>query len=483
MHNAAKSPGDMHRYQRLARRWSQAIEAGTLTAGERFPSVRRLAAEEQVSVATVLQALVQLEQLGLIEARPRSGYYICHRARAPVPRVERPSAVASAVSVSALVQRTYRAAADPNVVHLGTAYPSAELLPVAALSRAMTSAVRHPRDGGVLYQMPPGLPELRRRIAQRALRWGIDISEDDVVVTSGAIEAVHLSLLCTTRPGDVVAVETPTYYGTLQLLEAMALKALCIPCHPEAGLDVDALAERLSRKSVAAVVITPSYSSPLGSCMPVEARRRLVKLCASRRIPIIEDDVYGELAFGPSRVQPIKAWDRDGTVLFCSSFTKTLAPGYRIGFAVPGARYRDHIERLKFISSVSSPTLPQRALARYLSDGAYDRHLRTLRERLARITSAVASTVATHFPSGTRVSNPQGGCFLWVELPETVDALLLHGRALEAGVAFAPGPIFSAHGGYRNCIRISCGQPWNGQVEAAVKLVGRLAGNLVEAAR
>ena len=480
--NTVETPSEskaLHRYQQIARRYAAAIEGGTLAPGERFPSVRRIASEEKVSVATVLQALAQLERLGLLEARPRSGHFVRHRARAPEPRGERPQAAASAVSVSELVRKIYLAASDPSIVQLGSAVPSAELLPAAALSRAVASSMRHPRDGGLNYQMPPGLPELRRMIAQRALHWGLAISEDDVVITSGATEAVHLSLLATTRPGDVVAMESPAYYGTLQVAEALGLKVLGIPCHPATGLDVDALAERLDQLQVAAVVATPSYSNPLGSCMPEANRERLVRLLASRGVPLIEDDVYGELAFDAARVKPAKAWDRDGTVLLCSSFTKTLAPGFRIGFVVPGRRRLETLERLKFVTNVASPTLPQRALARYLSDGAYDRHLRTLRDRLAGIEASTASAVARHFPSGTRVSSPRGGCFLWVELPEGLDAMALHARALDVGVAISPGPIFSPQGGHRSCIRLSCGLPWTGEIEAAIKLVGRLAGQLL----
>jgi DNA-binding transcriptional MocR family regulator len=212
------------------------------------------------------------------------------------------------------------------------------------------------------------------------------------------------------------------------------------------------------------------------------ARERLVSLLSARGVPLIEDDVYGELAFDEARVKPAKAWDRDGSVVLCSSFTKTLAPGFRIGFVVPGRRHHERIERLKFITNVASPTLPQRALARYLSDGAYDRHLRTLRDRLAGIEASTASAVARHFPAGTRVSSPRGGCFLWIELPEGLDAMALHARALDVGVAISPGPIFSPQGGHRNCIRLSCGQPWTGEVEAAIKLVGRLAGKLLSEA-
>jgi DNA-binding transcriptional MocR family regulator len=469
------------KYERIARRYAGAIEAGTLVPGERFPSVRHLAAEERASVTTVVQALARLESLGLVEARPRSGHFVRHRPRPPVPQPRHPRATAAArsVSVSALVAEVYRSARDPRVVGLGSAVPSPELLPTAALARALTASMRHPRDAGTRFELPPGLEALRRGIARRALTWGCQFSEDEVVITSGASEAVQLCLLAVARPGDVVAVECPAYYGTLQTVEALGLRVLEIPCHPDRGMDVDALAQRLDRHRVAAVLAVPTFSNPLGSSMPDEAKARLVRLLSSRGLPLIEDDVFGELAFGAVRPKPAKAFDVDGTVMLCSSFTKTLAPGFRVGFAVPG-RHRERVEGLKFSMSVASPTLQQRAIARFLEGGGYDRHLRTLRDRLASIEACTASAVAQSFPPGTRVTSPQGGCFLWVELPPAVDAMTLHARALDAGVSISPGPIFSPSGGHRNCIRLSCGAPWTPAVDAAVRLVGRLATRLAE---
>lgn len=469
------------RYEQIAQRYAAAIEAGTLAPGERFPSVRRLAAEEDVSVATVLQALARLESRGLIEARPRSGHFVRHRPRPPAPRPLRPRATAAAcaVSVSARVAEVYRAARDPKVVKLGATAPGTALLPTVAMTHALAASLRHPRDGGAASELPPGLEALRRVIARRALTWGCQLSEDDVVVTSGAMEAVHLCLLAVARPGDIVAIECPAYYGTLQTVEALGMRALEIPCHPDTGMDVDALAQRLDRHRVAAVVAVPSFSNPLGSSMPDEAKVRLVRLLSSRGIPLIEDDVFGELAFGPARPRPAKAFDTDGTVMLCSSFSKTLGMGYRVGFTAPG-RHRERVEGLKFAISVATPTLQQRAIARYLEGGAYDRHLRTLRDRLAAIEACTASAVAESFPAGTRVTSPKGGCFLWVELPPTVDAMTLHARALDAGVSISPGPIFSPSGGHRNCIRLSCGEPWSPTIEGAVRLVGRLASRLAE---
>jgi DNA-binding transcriptional MocR family regulator len=470
------------RYEQIARRYAAAIEAGTLAPGERFPSVRHLAAEERASVTTVIRALGRLETLGLVEAHPRSGHFVRHRARPPVPRPQHPRATAAArpVSVSTLVAEIYRAARDPKVVPLGATAPSPELLPTAAMARAISASLRHPRDGGAAGELPPGLQALRRIIARRALTWGCQLSEDDVVVTSGAMEAVHLCLLAVARPGDIVAIECPAYYGTLQTVEALGLRVLEIPCQPDTGMDVEALAQRLERHRVAAVLAVPSFSNPLGSTMPDQAKARLVNLLSGHRIPLIEDDVFGELAFGAVRPKPAKAFDTDGTVMLCSSFSKTLGPGYRVGFAAPG-RHRDRVEGLKFATSVSTPALQQRAIARYLDGGAFDRHLRTLRDRLASIEACTAAAVAESFPGGTRVTSPQGGCFLWVEMPAAVDAMTLHARALDAGVSISPGPIFSPSGGHRNCIRLSCAVPWSPAIDGAIRLVGRLASRLAQA--
>ncbi|HZZ84250.1 MAG TPA: PLP-dependent aminotransferase family protein [Anaeromyxobacteraceae bacterium] len=475
---------EIPRYQVIARRFAQAIEDGTLAPGERLPSVRRLRTDEGASASTVLQALAQLESSGLVEARPRSGFFVRARSSLPVPRPSAPPEECASPldGMSALVADLYHSAGDPSLVHLGTATPAPDLLPTAALTRALAAASRRAVAGGVELAYPPGLRALRRLVAQRAVAAGCSLGEDDLLVTAGATEAIQLALLAVTNRGDTVAVESPCYYGTLLVLEALGLRVLEVPCHPETGMDVDELSRRLDLHRVAAVLAVPTFSNPLGSCMPDAAKERLVRLLSAREIPLIEDDVYGDLAFAPARPKPAKAFDQDGTVLYCGSFSKTLAPGFRIGW-VAGGRWRERVEVLKFATSIATATPAQQALVQFLADGGYDRHLRTLRARLEQNVARVGAAVAASFPAGTRVSRPRGGCFLWVELPPEVDALALHARAHESGVAIAPGHVFSAGHVHASCIRFSCGEPWSGRVEGAVRLVGRIAGRLAGAQR
>lgn len=461
-------------YARIASRYAKAIQDGTYSAGDRLPSVRVICREEGVSISTAVQALAHLEALGAAEARPRSGFFVRPRAVAPPPSTPRAAPGATEVTVGVLVQEVYRAARDPRLVPLGAGAPAPPLLPVRALARAMSAVARRARAGGVEYEMPPGLLELRRAVAQRMVSYGCEVGPDDLVITNGATEAIHLALLAVTSPGDTIAVETPAFFGTLLTIESLGLRVVEVPSLPGTGLDVSALEQALSRERLTAVVAVPNIGNPLGGLMPDEEKARLVRLLAAHRVPLIEDDVYGDLAFGERRPRPAKAWDRDGRVILCGSFSKSLAPGFRVGFVAAG-RYHDAVERLKFATNVATPTLTQRAVATFLRSGSYDRHLRSIRARLDEIVIRTTAAVTNRFPAGTRVSRPRGGCFLWVELPPENDALELHARALRAGVAIVPGHVFSATHTHRSCIRLACCEPWSARTAGAIATIGALA--------
>lgn len=466
-------------YERVAGDLASLIERGALRPGDRLPSVRGLGHQRGVSVATVLSAYRELENLGLIEARPQSGHYVRIRRQAvPLePRPPRPTSTASTVSVASLVAKVYGASRDPHILSLGAAYPSPDLLPTEKLNRILSTIAREAGGVGVAYDPPPGYLPLRRQIARRWAGFGVPITADDVTTTFGTMEALMLSLRAVARAGDTVAIESPAYYGLLQLVESLGIRALEIPAHPGLGMDLTCLEDALGRHKLAAVLATPNFNNPLGSAMPEEGKEKLVGLIERHDVPLIEDDIYGDIYFGEARPRPAKAFDRKGLVMLCSSFSKTIAPGYRVGFCAPG-RFREQVEVLKFASTIATATLPQMAIADFIENGGYDHHLRTLRRKLAAQVRWVSSAIAERFPEKTRVSRPEGGFVLWVELPPGVSGQVLFERALQEGVSIAPGNIFSAKDRFTGYVRISCGYPVSEALDRAISTLSRIVGEL-----
>ncbi|HYR26110.1 MAG TPA: PLP-dependent aminotransferase family protein [Aquabacterium sp.] len=463
-------------YEQLAESLEQRIRDGHLRPGERLPSVRQACEQAQVSAATVFQAYYLLESRGLIEARPRSGYYVCKPARgqARPARAEPVRTDSTEVAISELVFEVLDSTRDREVVPLGSAFPSPGLFPLDRLARAGARAMRHLAPQALTAELTAGNVRLREALRARYLRQGITLNPDEPIITNGAMEALNLCLQAVTQPGDVVAVESPTFYAALQALERLHLRAIEIPTDPKTGVDPDGLAQVLSQHRVAACWLMPSFQNPLGALMPVTRRQAVVRTLSQAGVPIVEDDVYGELYHGATRPQPLKAFDREGLVLHCSSFSKCLAPGYRIGWAAAG-RYAPLVQRLKMMSSLATSVPSQLALAEYLEEGGFERHLRRLRLALARNLAAVRQLVLRHFPPGTRVSQPQGGYFLWVQLPAQVDTLRLHRAALSQGLSVAPGVLFSADMRFRHALRLNGGHPDDPRVPEAIRALGAMA--------
>ena len=465
-------------YERVADHIVELIDRGTLHAGERLPSIRKLSSQMDVSISTVLQAYMMLEGKERIEAKPQSGFYVrLARHLAPEPRASSPSPLVTRVGVSELVAQVFQTAHDPQVIQLALSTPSPEHLPVKRLNRLMAAAMGKAGARALSYDFPPGYAPLRHEIAKRSIESGCKLAESEIVTTHGTMEALNLCLRAVAKAGDVVAIESPAFYGTLQVIESLGMKALEIATDPRDGIVLDALAAALRRQKIKACLLVTNFSNPLGSCMPDANKKALVELLARREIPLIEDDIYGDLCFAGPRPKAAKAYDKEGLVLLCSSFSKTLAPGYRVGWTAPG-RFRPQVESLKFTSSMATTTAPQMAIADFLQSGGYDRYLRKLRRILSSQVEQMSHAVSRYFPSGTKITRPQGGYVLWVELPRTVDSLELHRRALAQKISIAPGPIFSAKQKYKNFIRLSCGLPWSEKVDRAVQTLGELAGKI-----
>lgn len=471
----------MKLYETLAAELAQSIQDGVLRLGDRLPSVRQASSSRAVSPSTVFQAYYLLEARGLIRARERSGYYVAVGAQTLPPepqQASQPNEDSATVDISERVFEVLESARMRDVVPLGSAFPSPLLFPLARLAKVMASTVQQLDPWSSVDDLTPGNPQLRRQIALRYLADGLHVPPDEIVITNGALEALNLCLMAVTRPGDAVLVESPTFYAALQSLERNGLRAIEVPTHPREGMDLAALARVVERHQPKACWLMSNFQNPLGSLMPDEKKRDLVELLARHDIPLIEDDVYGELYFGNKRPAPAKAFDTKGLVMHCSSFSKCLAPGYRVGWAVPG-RYTRAVARHKLTTTLAASAPAQAALAAYLEKGGYDRHLRQLRHTLAVQQTQFMEAIARYFPAGTQATRPKGGYFLWVELPNNIDALRLHRQALAQGISIAPGPIFSAHHGFTNCIRLNYGHTWDARTEAALASLGRLVAQSV----
>ena len=468
----------------VADRVAQMIATGSLMPGERIPSIRRMSDQMSVAISTVLQAYQILEDRRLIEARPQSGFYVRPKhsirvadALSPMePEMLRLPLRANSISGDdAELLRTQTVGAISSFA-LGMSLPSPEFLPTDTISKHLARAVRYEPEAAGRYELSPGLKELRVRVAQRAMDCGCSLHPDDIVITNGATEALALGMRAVTEPGDTVAVESPCYFGFLSLASMLSLKVVEVSTDPRDGISVSHLQRliRHKRVDVKALLLNPNVHNPLGSVMPDENKRRIAEMMSRAEIPIIEDDTYGDLAFESPRPRCIKAFDTSGDVILCSSFSKTIAPGYRIGWVATG-RWRGRVNEFKCTSSLGTATPPQMAVASYLENGGFDSNLRRLRKIYRDQVLLLSDVVRTNFPGGTRATNPSGGHLLWVELPENVNADALHESLAANKIKLLPGSMFSAGGHYRNCLRLNAAIPWSQRVEQTVAMIGRLA--------
>lgn len=446
-------------------------------AGARLPSLREMKNRRGLSLSTVQQAFRHLEDQGLIEARPQSGYYVClPRHHPPQQKLLEPTEVA----VDPLLWRYVADQSQPmpgRQYGFATAVAPRSLLPESSLQRLMLDCLR--RHSATLsdYGRPDGDLAFKRQVARLALEWGGQMYPEQLVVTQGVIEALNLALRALTRPGDVVAVESPAYFALLYTIKELGLRVLEIPTDPVSGISVPALELATRDSQVKAVVLVPNFSNPLGALMPDEAKQQVATMLAERQIPLIEDDIYGEFYYGQQRPRPIKAFDRSGNVLYCTSLTKDVAPGLRVGW-IDAGRYHSQIEVQKYLASHSTPTLNQQVLARFLESGAYPRHMRRLRRSIASQMATLQLEVGRHFPPSVQYVAPQGGFCLWLQFPPGFDSIALYQQARLEGIGLTPGPLFSPRGGYRHCLRLSCADPWAAPQHARLQRLGQLASQL-----
>jgi len=458
-------------YEQIAQTIGQQISNCVLKPGDKLPSLRTISREKGVSISTAQQAYFELEKKGLIAARPQSGYYVALKHTRPLPESSNPRFTTSEEDAAEIIAAYARNNRDAKV-RLSSGVPSADLLPVAKLNKAIIQATRELPDSGIAYDLSGNL-KLKQQIAQRSLLWGGNLQASDILTTSGCMDALSFSLLSVAKRGDTIAVESPVYLGILQLARSLGLRVLEMPTHPETGIELPALKKALVKKQIQVCLLVSNFSNPTGACMPESHKREVVRLMEHYDVPLIEDDLYGDLYYGAHRPASCKAFDESGIVLWCGSFSKTLAPGYRVGWVAPG-RFTEQVARTKMYHSLYCNTITHEAVASFLANGRYEHHLRKLRGTLHQNSLQALRHIAEYFPQDTKVSRPQGGLCMWVELNKRVDTVDVYNQAIRHKISLAPGRMYTLQQQYNNCMRISCGQQWTAHTEAAFKVVGRI---------
>lgn len=468
---------DQFLYQQVIGMIRQMQAANTLRPGDKLPSLRALSQKLTVSVPTVRHAYGELERQGMIEARPKSGYFLKAAVQMwEAPKRRRLASQPRAVRRQLLIEHVFAAIHEHGVLPLGVANPASAYPIDKTLARIMRKLLSRAGAKATAYAPMDGLGQLKRELALRYLEYGIQVNPDEILITNGAQEALAIALQCVASSSAVIAVESPCYFGVLELIESLGMMALEIPLCAKNGVWLDDLEKALEQHPVAACIFSSSISNPLGSLMGDKKRQQLVRMLEAANVPLIEDDVYGDLYFSEHRANPAQRYSREAGVLTCSSFSKTVAPGYRVGWLLAG-KFSDKARRIKRALSCSSSLLNQWAIAELIASGEYDRAISKLRNVLMLNKARMMAAVQAHFPLGTKVSNPQGGAVLWVDVPGVDSEQLFH-AALDKGISICPGGLFSAANKYSRCIRISYGLPWSEELDEAIRTLGGLAKDL-----
>jgi DNA-binding transcriptional MocR family regulator len=471
---------DEHLYLQIAGGLEKMINEDVLKIGDKLPSVRMLSEEYGISMGTAFQAYYHLEGKGLIESRPKSGYYVRFtQKRFPaLPKQFQPEPISHDVSVNEMIDSIYGDFPADGIINFAVAVPDVSLLPAAKLNKSVVHALRNSKDHCINYEHTQGNTELRNQIAKLAFNWGGKIDPDEIIVTAGCLEAITMCLRAVTKPGDTVAIECPTYFGIYQAVENLGLKVVEVSSCAVNGIELNCLQKAIDKCDIKACIVVPNFNNPLGSCMPDENKKKLVDIITKHNIPLIEDDIYGELYFGKSRPKTCKYFDKKGLVMHCSSLSKSLTPGYRIGWAIPG-KFAKQVLQIKRMSNITSVSLTQAAVAHFLKTGRYEYHLKNLRKALHTQCLRYMQAIIEYFPADTKISRPHGGFVLWLELNKKVNSFKLRNEALKYKISVVPGRIFSASCNFSNFIRISFGKPWDDDVDYGLMMIGKLIKKLM----
>lgn len=463
-------------YLKIAGRIEKQIRNGVLKAGDKLPSIRMICREHGVSMSTAQFAYYELEAKSLVEARPQSGYYVSRslHLKLAIPESSRPLHRVPEKDIGKLFSRIMERNTDEGFTQFSMGIPAVGLLPTARLSKGVQQAVRTLAGGGTSMEPLSGNEKLRRQVARWSFHWQGNLAVSDILTTPGCMSAISYCLQAITKRGDRIAVESPCFFGILQLAQSLGLSVIELPTSPETGVDLDSLKRVLQKGKLAACLFVSNFNNPFGSLMPESHKREAVRLLAQYQVPLIEDDLYGDIYFGEKRPVCCKSFDEEGMVLLCSSVSKTLAPGYRVGWVAPG-KYIEQVKKVKLVQSLGCSAITQEVIAEFLENGRYEAHLRKLRRTLQANYLNYVRIIGEHFPAGSKISRPQGGLSLWVALPKQANTIELYNEALGRKISFLPGSLFTLQQQFDHCMRLGFGLEWNAKTESALKMLGKLA--------
>lgn len=466
-------------YLQFAGRLENQIRSNVFKTGDKLPSIRQVCAETGYSMSTVSKAYYELESRSLIRSQPQSGYFVTlHPAREiPIPETSSPLPAGKNTDRQDIIDKVYLSMKDPEITMLSLGAPADALLPIAKLNKGMLQAIRQLPDSGTAYDDLYGNPTLRREIARLSYTWQGALSHEDVITTAGCMNALSFCLLSLTNKGDTILVESPVYFGVLQLAHALGLYVMEVPSSVTTGIELDAVKKALATGKIKVCLLISNFSNPSGSLMPNTHKKEVVKLMDHYNVPLIEDDIYGDLYFGNQRPNTCKTYDESGIVLYCSSVSKTLAPGYRVGWISPG-RFKKEILRTKLYHSMSATSITHEVVSDFLRNGRYENHLRKLRQTLSNNCSQYINTISEYFPAGTKVTRPEGGLFLWLELDKSFDSDNFYNLAMKYKISIAPGRLFSLQDQFSNCMRLNFAIPWSGEHQDKLRLLGKLSARI-----
>ena len=458
----------MAKYEQLAQNLKTRIEQGVWQAEDKLPSLRQTASDYKLSLMTVMNAYQLLESQGVITAKEKSGYFVTpSRETLSYPQNHDRIYLSDSTNINDFVFSVLKSSRQPSIIPFGSAFPDPSLFPQQDLARTLSKVTQSLPTTFASDNLPPGNPGLRKAISQRYAKVGLSVSPDEILITSGAMESLNLALELLTEEGDYVVIESPAFYGALQAVERLKLKAIAIATDPQSGMDLEALEDVLKQYPVKVCWLMSRHQNPLGCSMSKENKERLYGLLKSHDVSLIEDDVYQELYDKGDTSVPVKYFDEDGRVLHCSSFSKSLIAGYRVGWIAAG-KYTLELQKLQLMSTLSTSVPMQMAIAEFIRSLKYERHLKGLRKQLAERKEVMYHLLRHSLPESVKVNYTSGGYFLWLELPAEVDATELYFQAIDKGISIAPGSLFSSEQNYSHFFRLNASYPCTQEVRKAV---------------